>query len=158
MTYSFCVKGAFWGFFLSSPFPGRSSGPLHACLVFNSDKWSNFLKSIRSAIRKQTFFGMGVVGGALPNSYYVPVRWWVYPDLFYFICTNRITFAFHSMVMHILGMMVCCCTSFELTWCQLQQFSFHCSKKEKGSSFWLLPVSDCCETLYLAFCKYIFLC
>ena len=75
---------------------------------------------------------------------------------FLFTCTNRITCAFHSTLMHILGMMVCFCTSFELIRCQLQQFSFHCIKKEKGSCFWLLPVSDCCETLSLAFFEYVY--
>lgn len=32
--------------------PGRTSGPLHTHLVFNSDKWVHFLKSIRSVFRK----------------------------------------------------------------------------------------------------------
>lgn len=60
MTYPFSgmmEDGGWRGCFFFSkfpffPLPGRTSGPLHARLVSNSDKWANFLKSIRSVIRK----------------------------------------------------------------------------------------------------------
>lgn len=38
-------------FSIFSPLPGRTSGPLHARLSFNSDEWSHFSKSVRSVIK-----------------------------------------------------------------------------------------------------------
>lgn len=51
MTYLFCMEGG--GSSFSSPsFPEHTSGPLHACPDFYSDKWSHFWKSVTSVVRK----------------------------------------------------------------------------------------------------------
>lgn len=51
MTYLFCMKGG-GSSFSSLSFPEHTSGPLHACPDFYSDKWSHFWKSVTSVIRK----------------------------------------------------------------------------------------------------------
>lgn len=51
MTYAFCMEGG--GSAFSSPsFPEHTSGPLHACPDFYSDKWSHLWKSVTSVVRK----------------------------------------------------------------------------------------------------------
>lgn len=88
-------EGAF-SIFLSLSLPGRTSGPLHTHLVFNSDKWVHFLKSIRSVIRKVRCEGFFLLqeNSCMQSD---GVLSWTFL-LFFFFCTNGINCAWHSRV------------------------------------------------------------
>lgn len=62
-------------FFPPLSLPGRTLGPLYACLAFNSDGWSHFVKCIRSVIRKVRCEGL-FVKRALACSQLVPSFPW----------------------------------------------------------------------------------
>lgn len=133
-------RGGGWVFFFLFPLPGRTSGPLHARLVFNSDKRSNFLKSIRSVIRKVRCEGFFFVTRELMHASQVRP---LFPGYFcYFLLRkwDQLRVAQQGDSQHILGMMVSLCTRFE--WCGLQQFSFHSSVEGNMRCCGLLPVTD----------------